>query len=119
VVTETADEAPLSPAEIRSVEIGDLHIDLGSHEVFRDGTAVHLSPTEFRLLVALTSRPGEVFDYTTLLQVGLGYEAELWEAKELLKRHISAMRHKIEPDPAAPRYLLNVRGVGYRLAAPE
>ena len=103
----------------RSVEIGDLHVDLRSHEVFRNGTQVHLSPTEFKLLVALTSRPGEVFDYATLLRLGLGYEAELWEAKELLKRHIFAMRHKIDPDPASPRYLLNVRGVGYRLAAPE
>ena len=63
--------------------------------------------------------PGEAVDYATLVESGLGYEAEPWEAKELVKRHIFAMRHKLEPDPTAPRYILNVRGVGYRLSAPR
>lgn len=103
--------------DVGSLQIGGLHIDLRSHEVHRDDQPIHLSPTEFKLLVTLTSRPGEVFDYTTLARLSLGYESEPWEAKELLKRHVFAMRHKIEPDPASPRYLLNVRGVGYRLAS--
>jgi DNA-binding response OmpR family regulator len=113
-----AADAPGS-VEARQLLVGDLHIDLGSHEVRRDGTLVHLSPSEFKLLVTLASRPGEAIDYATLVESGLGYEAELWEAKELVKRHIFAMRHKIEPDPTAPRYILNVRGVGYRLSAPN
>lgn len=111
-------EAP-STADTRQLEIGDLHIDLRSHQVRRDGTPVHLSPSEFRLLVALASRPGEAVDYAALVQLSLGYEAELWEAKELIKRHIFALRHKIEPNPASPCYVLNVRGVGYRLASPN
>jgi DNA-binding response OmpR family regulator len=113
-----AAETP-SSVEARQLLVGDLHIDLGSHEVRRDGALVHLSPSEFKLLVTLASRPGEAVDYSTLVESGLGYEAELWEAKELVKRHIFAMRHKIEPDPTAPRYILNVRGVGYRLSAPN
>ena len=115
--TSTSVEAPRA-ADIRQLEVGELLVDLRSHEVRRDGTPVHLSPTEYKLLVALASRPGEALDYTHLAQLGLGYETEAWEAKELVKRHIFAMRHKIERDPASPRYILNVRGVGYRLASP-
>ena len=44
-------------------------------------------------------------------------DAEPWEAKELIKRHIFSLRKKIEPEPSSPRYILNVRGIGYRLAA--
>lgn len=111
-------EAPGS-SEPRRLKIGDLHIDLRAYEVRRDGTPISLSPTEFKLLVALASRPGETVDYVSLVQESLEYEAEVWEAKELIKRHVFALRHKIEPDPAAPRYILNVRGVGYRLAVPH
>jgi DNA-binding response OmpR family regulator len=106
-------------ATVQSLKLGDLRIGLQTHEVRRNGTLVHLSPTEFKLLVTLASRPGEVIDYVTLAQLSLGYETTLWEAKELTKRHVSTVRSKIEPDPADPRYLLNVRGVGYRLVAPE
>ncbi len=47
--------------------------------------------------------------------MALGYEAEPWEAKELIKRHVFTLRQKIETDPTIPDYILNVRGVGYRL----
>lgn len=119
---DLADETIHNPAPspaARLVDIGDLHIDLRSHQVYRDGRQVHLSPTEFKLLVILATRPGEVSDYVTLARLGLDYDTELWEAKELVKRHVFAMRQKIEPDPASPRYLLNVRGVGYRLTFPQ
>ncbi|MFQ5612026.1 MAG: response regulator transcription factor [Anaerolineae bacterium] len=117
IAPEPTSQAQPAP-DGRLLQVGDLHIDLRAHEVRRDGEAIHLSPSEFKLLAALASRPGEVVDYSTLARLSLGYEAELWEAKELIKRHVFTVRHKIEPDPASPRYLLNVRGVGYRLAAP-
>lgn len=69
--------------------------------------------------IALASRPGDVIDYTTPVNLSLGYETAAWEARELIKRHVFALRRKLEPGPAAPRYLLNVRGVGYRLCQPE
>ncbi len=114
---EGAVEAP-GIDETRRLDVGDLHIDLRAHEVRRDGVPVGLSPTEFKLLVALATRPGEVIDYGKLVQDSMGYEAEPWEAKELIKRHVYALRHKIEANPAAPQYILNVRGIGYRLASP-
>jgi two-component system response regulator MtrA len=114
-----ADSSPsLQPAyERRAIDVGDLHIDLQAYEVRRGPKLISLTPSEFQLLVALASRPGEVIDYVSLVRLALDYEAESWEAKELIKRHVFALRRKIEPDPSSPQYILNVRGIGYRLAA--
>ena len=76
-----------------------------------------LTPTEYNLLLALAEQAGAVMDYVTLTSVVLDYEAEPWEAKELIKRHIYTLRQKLEPQPDHPQFILNVRGVGYRLAA--
>ena len=100
------------------ISVADLKIDIQAHTVRRGGQPVALTPSEFQLLVALGSRAGQVVDYVTLVRLALDYEAEPWEAKELIKRHIFSLRKKIEPEPSAPRYIVNVRGVGYRLAAP-
>jgi len=99
--------------------VGDLLIDLQSYEVRQGDRSISLTPTEFQLLVTLAERAGEVIDYISLVQLALEYEAESWEAKELIKRHIFGLRQKIEPEPSSPRYILNVRGVGYRLVSPE
>ena len=88
-------------------------------QVRRGDKIISLSPTEFQLLATLAGRAGEVIDYMTLVQMSLDYEAEPWEAKELIKRHIFTLRKKLEPEPSSPRYILNVRGVGYRLASSE
>ncbi len=103
--------------EKRYLNAGDLVIDLHAYEVRRDGEPIALTPSEFQLLVALASRTGQVIDYITLVRLSLDYDAESWEAKELIKRHIFSLRQKIEPEPSAPRYILNVRGIGYRLAS--
>ncbi len=105
--------------EVRELAVGGLTINLQSHQVHRDDEAISLTPTEFNLLVTMAKRAGEVIDYVALVAASLAYEAEPWEAKELIKRHIFTLRHKIEPDPKSPQYILNVRGVGYRLANPQ
>lgn len=103
----------------RQLTLGNLRINLQAHEVHIGSKPVHLTLTEFRLLVALAMHLGEVLDYASLVRQCLGYEAELLEAKELIKRHICALRRKIEPSPANPRYIINIRGVGYRMAMPQ
>jgi DNA-binding response OmpR family regulator len=103
--------------EKRYLSAGDQVIDLHAYEVRRDGEPIALTPSEFQLLVALAGRAGQVIDYVTLVRLSLDYDAEPWEAKELIKRHIFSLRQKIEPEPSAPRYILNVRGIGYRLAS--
>jgi DNA-binding response OmpR family regulator len=100
----------------RYLTAGDLVIDLRGYQVRRGGEEVALTPSEFQLLAALASRAGEVINYVTLVRLSLEYEAEPWEAMELIKRHVFSLRQKIEPEPSSPRYILNVRGIGYRLA---
>ena len=101
------------------LKVGELQIDLRAHQAYWSDVSLSLSPTEFSLLATLASHPGEALGYVSLVRLSLGYEAEFSEAKELIKRHVFALRRKIEPDPTIPRYILNVRGVGYRLASPQ
>lgn len=111
---EPPPETAVPPAK-RVIQAGDLYIDLQSYEVRRGEAPVLLTPSEFKLLTVLAQRAGDVIEYASLVKLALDYEAEPWEAKELIKRHVFALRQKIEPDPASPHYILNVRGVGYRL----
>lgn len=120
------EELPSSPpmaisgtAERSLIVVGDIRIDQQAYEVQLGGESLSLTPSEFSLLVVLAENINQVVDYLTLVRLGLGYEAQPWEAKELIKRHIFSLRQKIEPDPASPRYILNVRGVGYRLVLPK
>jgi two-component system, OmpR family, KDP operon response regulator KdpE len=99
-----------SPARI---ELGSLMIDLASQQVTTSGELVHLTPTEFRLLVTLARHPNQVMTHTALLTEvwGLEYQDEI----DYLRTYIRYLRQKIEPDPAHPRYLVTTPGVGYRL----
>ena len=99
------------------LKIGALVINRATYEVRYAGQPLSLTPTEYILLLTLAEQVGAVMDYVTLTQVVLDYDAEPWEAKELVKRHIYTLRQKLEPQPDQPQFILNVRGVGYRLAA--
>ncbi len=81
--------------------------------VLRDGEEVHLTKTEFRLLVELASGPGRVFSREVLLERvwGYGYFGD----GRLVDVHIRRLRTKIESDPANPRHVVTVRGLGYKL----
>jgi two-component system KDP operon response regulator KdpE len=96
------------------IEIGALAIDLAARRVQRDGTDIHLTPIEYKLLAVLARHRGKVMTHRQLLR-------EVWgathvESPHYLRIYLRALRHKIEPDPARPRYLLTEVGVGYRLA---
>ncbi|UCC54672.1 MAG: response regulator transcription factor [Anaerolineaceae bacterium] len=106
---------PLASKAPAVLTFGELQIDQRAHTVKVAEAPVALTPTEYKVLLHLAQRAGEVIDYVTLVRLALKYDAELWEAKELIKRHIFAMRKKLEADPSNPRILINVRGVGYRL----
>jgi two-component system KDP operon response regulator KdpE len=96
------------------IEVGALVIDLGARRVQRDGVDIHLTPIEYRLLAALIQHRGKVLTHRQLLR-------EVWgaahvESPHYLRIYLRALRHKIEPDPARPQYLLTEIGVGYRFA---
>ncbi|MBM3470961.1 MAG: response regulator transcription factor [Armatimonadetes bacterium] len=97
--------------------VGDLEIDQGRMEVRRGGTVVTLTPTEFKLLAALARAPGRVFTRLQLIDLTQGHAFEGYE--RTIDAHVKNLRHKLEPDPRRPRYVLTVHGVGYRLAEPD
>jgi DNA-binding response OmpR family regulator len=103
------------PAE--RLVVGDLELDLARHRVAVGGRAIALTPTEFELLAALAREPGRVFTRGQLLDAVHGFSLETYE--RAIDGHVKNLRRKIEPDVAAPRYVLTVHGVGYTLAEPE
>ncbi len=95
-------------------ELGDLKIDLNLRSVQVKGEAVHLTPTEFKLLARLVRSAGRVVTHRQLLTDVWG--AEFTEHTHYLRLYMGQLRAKIEDDPAEPRHLLTESGVGYRLA---
>lgn len=94
------------------LRVADLEIDLAGHRVKRGGEPVHLSRTEFNLLSTLARHPGQVFSRAQLLDRLHGVVYEGYDRS--IDAHIKNLRRKLEPDPAEPRYILTVYGVGYK-----
>ena len=94
-------------------QTGGLAIDFERRQVTIDGAEVHLTPTEYEVLKYLATNAGKVITHRILLRAVWGpqYEDEF----QYLRVFIGHLRHKIEPDPARPRYLVTDPGVGYRL----
>ena len=97
-----------------SIERGGLRLDLAARQVHRGDAEIRLTPTEFNLLVELANRAGEAISHEALLTKVWGPEYRT--EGHYLKVYIGRLRDKIESDPAAPRLIQTVRGVGYRLA---
>ena len=100
-----------------TVTIGELRVDLAHRQVFLGGDAVHLTPTEYRLLITLAQHTGKVLTHPQLLK-------QIWgpaytDAAHYVRVYMAQLRRKLEIDPACPRYLLTEPGVGYRLAAEQ
>jgi DNA-binding response OmpR family regulator len=100
--------------ESEVLRIGDLELDLPRMRVTRDGSPVDLTATEFSMLSHMARQPGRVFTRSQLLDAIHGVAFESYE--RAIDAHVKNIRRKLEPDPRAPRYLLTVYGVGYRLA---
>jgi DNA-binding response OmpR family regulator len=105
-------EAVASPAE--TIRAGDLVVDIPRRRVQVGGRSVELTPAEFELLVALARQPGRILTRLQLLDAIHGVAHEAYE--RAIDSHVKNLRRKLEPEPTAPRYVLTVHGVGYRLA---
>jgi DNA-binding response OmpR family regulator len=99
-----------------SLSFGELSVDRGRREVWLKGGEVSLTAIEFDLLTALASRPGLVFTREQLLARVWG--EDYFGSDHLVDVHIANLRKKIEAEPANPRYVQTVRGVGYRFRGP-
>lgn len=94
--------------------LGDVEIDAGQRTVTRGGQPVALTPMEFDLLLALLRRRGAVASRLQLLQEVWGHSSAV--LTRTVDTHIAELRRKIEPDPAAPTFILTSRKAGYRVA---
>lgn len=99
------------PKEYR-FESDELVIDFSQRLVWRHGELVHLTPTEYSILHLLASHNGKVLTYRQILK-------EIWggnhiEQNHYVRVHMAQLRHKLEDNPAQPRYLLTEVGIGYR-----
>jgi two-component system alkaline phosphatase synthesis response regulator PhoP len=102
-----------APAGPGVVELGDLCIDLNSNRVTRAGKAIPLSRAELRLLKYLVERRGTLVSREELLQNVWGMGANT--LSRTVDVHMAALRKKIEPDPRYPRFILTLKGAGYKL----
>lgn len=98
------------------IRVGAIEIDPGAQTVRKHGEIVQLSPTEYRLLLGLAERPGEVVPAKALIARVWGnqYSGE----SHYLRLYVRYLRQKLEDDPAHPRYIVNRWGAGYALATP-
>jgi DNA-binding response OmpR family regulator len=95
------------------IEVGDLVIDKRRHEVSRQGERIDLTPLEFQILELLASEPGRAWSRNALLDRVWSTDYEGYQRN--IDPHINRLRKKLETDPKNPRYVLTVRGVGYKL----
>lgn len=91
---------------------GDLEIDITGHKLTRAGTEISISRTEFNLLTYMAQHPGQAFSRSQLLNHLHGYSDTGYDRS--IDAHVKNLRRKIELDPANPRYILTVYGVGYK-----
>lgn len=96
-----------------SVPTDGLCLDEGTREVRLEGRPIELTAKEFDLLAFLVRSPRQVFSRSQLLEHVWSSRSD-WQDEATVTEHVRRVRHKIEPDPARPRWITTVRGVGYR-----
>jgi two-component system OmpR family response regulator len=100
-------------SERKTVKIGDLEIDSGRHQAFCRSSRLDLTPKEYDLLAFLATNKGLVFSRDQLLDKVWGYDYA--GDTRTVDVHVRWLRQKIESDPAKPKFLVTVRGTGYKL----
>ena len=119
------DEMPISASRgdqfkrARFLQSGEIIVDLQKHIATSHGQLLSLTPTEFRLLACLMGKADKVLSCQELVREVQNYDCDEREARDIIRVHVRRLRQKIEPDPANPQYILNLRGVGYMFASPS
>jgi len=103
----------LNEAEVLS-RFGDVEVDRETRIVTRNGSRVHLTPTEFSLLTTMLSKPGAVWTHEQLLTAVWGPSTVV--SNETLRVHMGSLRRKLEADPHRPHFILTEPWVGYRFS---
>lgn len=98
---------------LERIKVGELEISADEGLVLKNGEELHLTKTEFKLLVELAGQPGKVFSREVLLERVWGYD--YFGDGRLVDVHVRRLRTKVEEDAASPRYVVTSRGLGYKL----
>ncbi|MEP7293636.1 MAG: response regulator transcription factor [Chloroflexota bacterium] len=106
----------LSSADADLLHVGDLMIDRGRGQVWRNRQLILLTPTEFRLLVFLAQHPNQAMSRTQILDAVWGYDADV-DSERAVNVHIRRLREKVELDPSSPTLIMTVPSLGYRLVS--
>ncbi|VYU38877.1 response regulator [Clostridium tertium] len=96
-----------------TLEVDDITINLETHEVFKEGEEIKLTPTEFDILVLLAENRGKVFSIENIYNSV--WKQEFMQSDNTVMVHIRKVREKIEEDPRKPKYIKTVWGVGYKI----
>ncbi len=97
----------------KTIAFGEIEIDLEQLRISRAGQVVFLTPTEFRLLHYLVENPRRPVSRATLIEAVWGYSGDIGSDRTV-DVHIRHLREKLEDDPANPRWIVTVRGAGYK-----
>lgn len=106
---------PATPSHTPIFQVGNLKIDLKQRSVLLGARPIHLTPTEYKLLVTLVQHVGKVLTHQQLLSTVWG--PDYAHATQYLRVYMGNLRRKLETDPTQPRYLHTEPTIGYRLAA--
>lgn len=96
-----------------TLTVGDLSLDTASFQLTKGGQAISLTPMEYKILALLMRSPGRIFTKIQLYEGAIGTYFEGDDNTMMV--HISRLREKIEDDPKDPRYIITVRGLGYKI----
>jgi len=113
VALRHANRGSSGEAETQQFIVGELKIDFEARRIFRGSLEIHLTNIEYKLLCTLAKNAGKVLTHSFIIH-------EVWgkhyiDEKHPLRVYMGALRKKIEPEPARPRYILTEMGVGYRI----
>ena len=100
-------------SEEERLTFGEVEVDLERLQVYRQGRLVNLTPTEFRLLRYLVTHPDRPLSRDALIEAVWGYDSDIG-SQRTVDAHMRHLRKKLEDDPSDPRWLVTVRGIGYK-----
>ena len=113
-----AGQAAGGQASAGRLSFGETTVDLDRMTAERGGRRIELTAIEFRLLRHLLAHPGRPFTRDALIEAVWGYAGDDIGNDRTVDVHIRHLREKLEPDPGEPRWILTVRGVGYKFERP-